>query len=350
VQADFTTDDSHAFLLVVKRADALPDWVKESCSKEDADSLSDSSFADCHSRLFPIHCKEAAWMSAVSSYSYGIPPGPWSDRLKAACHAYGIMPEVTKAIEALRPSMVDGASKEASEEVIPHALTLESVGGNRDFYPLGNAHQIRESSLKMAADSREKRFPVGWIRLAARNLCKAAASVGVTPSLIHPDITRLGEERLPCPETVKAALAERAAIGVPEGGIELYAKAANDYMSGDTDLDEAEVFWETADNHFQIQDKVANVATVFNTGIPQAHADKAARQLFKIRDTWVPFAALEALPKELVACSLTKEAAARMLSAMSGGDGREATQALSTLEASDLDQMARLLLHETNAA
>lgn len=289
-------------------------------------------------------------MSAVSSYAYGTPEGPWSDRLKAACHAYGIMPEVSAAIETLRPEEGAGLPKEATVSARPHALELKSASGVRSFYPTGSNHLIRESSHKMAADIREKRFPVGWFRLAARALCKSAAEAGVATSDIHPDIARLGEERLPCPETVKSALAERRAVGVPDGAIELYAKAANDYLSGESDIDDAEVFWETADNHFQIQDKVASVSAVFNTGIPKAHADKAASRLFRIRDTWVPFAALEALPKELVACSLSKSAAASMLQAMGSGDGRLATSALSTLEASDLDQMAKLLLFSQDAA
>lgn len=317
------------------------------CEEQDASALPDTSFADCHNRLFPLHTKEAAWLSAVSSFVYGTEAGPWADRLKAACHAYGIVDEVKRAIDVLRPT---AAEKQASVPVVPHALALNTPSGESHFYPIANHWQIAESSLKMAKDLEDKRFPVAWMRLAARTLCKAAAVAQVEPGRIHPDINRLGEERLPCPASIREAIQKRAALGVPEGAVALYEKAAADFLAGEMDGEQAELFWEMADHHFDILDKTASIDSGFNSGIPQTVFEKEARQVLHLTGEWIPFAALETLPPTLVAGSMNKAAAHCVLQAMACGDGREASKKIASLGPLDQSLLAKLILTHANAA
>jgi hypothetical protein len=239
VQAiDFTNSGNHSFLLTLKEANALPEWLKEMPSEEEVKALPTGAFADTSRRLMPIHSKAAAFLSAASSFVYGTEPGPWEQRLKVACHAYQIDQEVERAIEALRPTY---QTKEAADnQKGAYALTVSGEG----YYPIDNEWYVEKSASQLADDYYGKRLPEAVCNEVAIRIVKAANELGMKLTRLPEIVRSFGEERTASPEFVQKQAALRASLG---GHAEYYEKVAEAHFEGKLDRWEAIFAWEMAD-------------------------------------------------------------------------------------------------------
>ncbi len=344
---DFTTDEGLVFLAHLKAASALPDWVEGVPETEDLRHLPTSCFADTANRLWPIHSKAAAFISSVASFSYGKDEGAWVNRLKLACHSYGIVDEVKTAHAALA---ADYAMLDAPAEVQKVACALELVEGPgcapTGYYPMHTNHAVETSMDKLAEDIRERRLPESYFAEAAEKLVKAAFEFGFTEKQIPRRVRELGEVFLPSPGYLEQQVVYRQKqAGFPDEVAEMYRDAAINAIDKEASITDAAHFWELADMKFGVKVAGAIVAPVkaFKSGRTVASVEKEARAVCLISDIMVPYRNLLSLAKPVVAASFEKAAAAAILQAMNAQDGIEASEKLASVGPEDQLQLLALL-------
>ena len=350
---DFTSDGSMAFLLLLKEAGVLPDWLEEIPGRDDMQALPAGAYAATDRRLMPLHTKQAAYLSAVSSCVYGYPSeGQWENRLKAACCSYGIEDLVKKAHEVLAPKNYH-EKKTSETEKLAYALELQETEDRTGFYyPINNAHEVEASALKMARDREEQKLPGSWFVGAAENLMKAAAAHGVASKYIPEAIQRLAEDRLPSPDELNVQIERRAKYaGFDEASRAFYTKVACAALEGSVSLQEAAHVWELADRKLQV--KYSAVVTppvvAFRSGVPRSYVEKVANSVVPIAGVYVPFNQLVTLSKPLVAVVLPRKSAAAVLTAMDQPDGLKAANCLASLTEAEQVEVLSLLAETASA-
>ncbi len=347
IPTDFTTDEALAFLALIKEASVLPSWLAGAPSPSDLEHLPSSAFADTAGRLMPIHSKDAAYLSAVSAFAYGTEEGPWTGRLKTACHAYGIVDEVKAAHGAL-------AKKDATEnppsEVQKVACALELIGSPGEkptgYYPMHCNHAVERSMDKLAEDIREKRLPEAYFAEAAEKLVKAAGEFSIPEKQIPHRVRELGEVRLPSPSYLEEQISYRQKqAGLPDEAANIYREAAANVIEKAASIADAAHLWELADMKFGIKVAGAVVAPVkaFKSGRTQASVEKEARSVCLISDIVVPYHNLLSIAPVVIAARFEKEAAAAILQAQSAKDGIVASEKLASVSPEDQIQLLELL-------
>lgn len=344
---DFTTDEGLTFLAHLKSASALPDWVQGVPEADDLRGLPTSCFADTANRLWPINTKSAAFLSAVASFSYGNDEGAWTNRLKLACHSYGIVDEVKAAHAALA---ADYATIPEVAEVQKVACALELVEGPGcpvvGYYPMHTNHAVESSMDKMAIDIRERRLPESYFSEAAEKLVKAAQEFGIPEKQIPRRVRELGEVRLPSPEYLEQQISYRQKqAGFSDEAADMYREAVQGVLDKEASLTDAAHFWELADMKFGIKIAGALVAPVkaFKSGRTVDSVEKEARSVCLISDIMVPYHNLLSLGKPVIAASFEKAAAVAILQAQSANDGIEASEKLASVGPEDQLQLLALL-------
>lgn len=350
---DFTTDDSLPFLLLLKEAGALPEWLESVPEPQDVKDLPSVAFADTGRRMMPIHNKQACYLSAVGSVVYDYPPGSWEPRLIAACHHYGIGDLVKQAHDILAPEEYHG--KQAAEtEKIAHALEIVVEPGQpaQQFYPIHNREAIEDSAMKMAADLQMERLPGTWFAEAVDALVKAAESHGMPLTALPLDIRRMAEDRLPSPEYLSEQIERRAKqANLPDEVVEIYKEAALSTLEGEsTALDAAHV-WELADRKFGIRltDTLASPVSSFRSGMTRSRFEKMAGEVMSVAGVNVPFNQLTVLPNELVAAVLPTKVASVVLAAKAMPDGVKAAGHLAQLDEAQQLQVLEFLTESASA-
>jgi len=330
-----------AFLLPVKEAGLLPDWLTEIPEEAEVQKLPDHAFADVSNRRMPIHNKSAAWLSAVSSFVYGTPVGHWADRLKSACHAYRITDQVKQVIDLLRPEETYHTEKEAQSEKA-YALVLGSGETRKCLYPVNSSFEVEKSARELSGAIKEKKIPEAWLLLASREILKSAAARSVPDERIPDNVRLLGTERVSSPEYLEAQVEKRKAAGIPEGSEKVYLKLARQVLDNELPIEDGVLGWELADRYFGIEGKVASPATAFNSGIRRTDLEKLAAQVVWLDDLQIPHAALQTVPMEKVAMALPKEDAAVILKA-AASDGRTATRLLRDICPESMNVLLRFI-------
>lgn len=345
---DFTTDESLTFIHLLKEAGALPDWLETAVEAPDVQRLPDVAFADSHRRLMPIHNKSAAFLSAVSAVVYDYPSaGGWENRLKAACHSYGIVDLVKKAHDVLTPEEYhDKAANETTK--IAHALELIVEPGQpvQQFYPINHRDEIESSALKLAADMHAQRLPGTWFAEAADRLMKAATAHGVGESQIPNSVRRLAADRLPSPEYLEEQVQRRVKqAGLPDEVAEVYRAAAQLALDKQADVLDAAHLWELADRKFgvQLSDTLASPVAAFRSGMDRRRFEKMAGEILTVAGVNLPFNQLQVLPDELAAAVLPTKIAAVVLQAKRLPDGIKAAGHLAALDEAEQLQVLELL-------
>lgn len=345
---DFTSDDSKAFLLLLKEADALPNWLVEIPDDEPIKSLPSVAFADTTNRMMPIHTKAATFLSAVSSLVYDYPSDPgWENRIKAACAQYGIEEEVRKAHEAIAPAAPVKQAAAPTKKAYALELEVEPGGPVRSYYPINSADEVEASGLKMAKDLNERKLPESWFSDAAEALVKAAQEHGLNLSYIPQNIRSLAEDRLPSPEYLAEQIDRRVKhAGVPDEAAAIYKQAADGVLSGDYQLKEAAHLWELADRKFNVRytDTVVTPLLAFRSGITKEAFEKMAGRFCNIAGVSVPFNQLSTLSDRLVASVLPRETASVVLAAKSQPNGLKAASVLHTLDENSQLQVLGLVV------
>ncbi len=351
---DFTTDEQLSFLVLLKEANALPEWLAEVPEQADVENLPSVAFADSFARKLPIHNKEAAFLSAVSADVYDYPQHrSWQNRLKAACAAYGILEDVQKAHAVLMPEHYH--EKAASETPnFKWALTLvPEVGAEPQYYyPINTRDEVEDSALKLARDMYQERLPETWFVEAAQNLVKAAAETELPVTLIPSSVLRLAEDRLPSPEYLNEQIERRTKqASLPPEAVEIYKEAARLALSGEEDPLESAHLWEFADRRFGVRltDTVCSPAAAFRSGARREDVEKLAAQIVKIADVHIPFTQVQLLPANLVAVTLPLKVASAVLAAQKAEDGFKAAAIMQELTEPEQLQVLELLTECSHA-
>ncbi|TXH09832.1 MAG: hypothetical protein E6R03_16115 [Hyphomicrobiaceae bacterium] len=345
---DFTTDDSMAFLHLLKEANALPDWLVSAPEAEDVSKLPDIAFADTHRRKMPIHSKSAAFLSCVSCDVYDYPvDSAITQRLQAACHRYGITDLVKQAHQALAPEVA--SEKQASElPKVAYALEIQSEPGSevQGYYPIDTPDQIEASSLKLAADLFAEKLPATWLSEAAEVLVKAAKDHGMKLSLLPATVLHYGEERKPSPEYLDEQIERRIKqASLPAEVSEIYKEAALSALEGESAAMDAAHVWELADRKFGVRytDTVAQPAIAFRSGISKAAFEKLASAYTEVAGITIPYTQLQALPDNLVAAVLPLKVAGVVFSARAVDSGVKAASIIAELPEDDQLKILQLL-------
>lgn len=351
---DFTTDESLAFIHLLKEANALPDWLETIPESDDVQHLPSVAFADPFHRKMPIHNKAATFMSAVSTLVYDYPSEPsWERRLKAACSNYDITDEVKLAHKVLS---TDQYQKKEATETPKRAYALELVvePGKEatSYYPINTPDEIEDSALKLASDMFKEKLPGTWFAEAADAIMKAAAAHGVSAALLPSTVKRMAEDRLPSPEYLTEQLERRVKqAGIPVGAAEIYKEAALSAIDGEASALDAAHVWEFADRKFGVRytDTVVSPVAAFRSGVSRDRFEKLAGEVVPIAGVAVPFTQFQLLPDRLIAAVLPAKTASVVLAAKAQEHGVKSGSLLNRMEESEQLKLLELLTENASA-
>lgn len=195
----------------------VPDYVKESSISDEAvEGLTNAQFGISHLREFPLDTPGHTFLSYGYCKSAGIQTSDLMAKILKAASFFSIESDLTKIDEAF-----DSLTKQASEEKhfalymdfgAPKEASTnpgEKLGGVRGFYPINNAFEVEQSAVKLANE--RSRIPLELFAEASRNLVKAAADFSLPARLLPRQVVSYGIARLPSPEFLLKAAAERCA-------------------------------------------------------------------------------------------------------------------------------------------
>ena len=178
---DILSDNLHAMLYHVCKKGNAPEFVKnaEAMTKEAADKLPDSLFADRTNRRYPIDNKANTWLSAAyfvksaSEDGYGTETlkNYVGDVIKLAASRYGIRKEVDALFDKLS---VAPTEKRAEDDDSNYGWPEEKK------YPM-----FDERGVKLAQDyfgENAYKYPPSMRKTIARNILRKCSEYGFSPS------------------------------------------------------------------------------------------------------------------------------------------------------------------------
>lgn len=339
------------YLLPVKEAGALPEWVTEVPEEADLEQLARTAFASPHERLFPLHSKTAAFLSALHAEASGVTDTAVLGRIKSACAAYNILDEVRLAHDSLpRETLPD--SQDVRKQKTAHAieLVIEPGGEPEAFYPIDTVMQIEKSATDLNRDIGERKLPTSWFMEASRALVKAAGELGFPVHQIPPAVMALSVDRIPSDLFIQDQLEKRKEAGMPDAAVEL-CKEAYDSSCETGEYLEAAHLWEIADRKYAIDYSggVLDPVKAFNSGMLRSQADEMAEEVFVLDDLLLPKTAFLTLPENTIAASFPRTKAAGLLQARSDGSANGITAAVDNLDAVQKTTLMQLLLLDQTA-
>ena len=209
---DLLHDSSHRtwYQLGTKFATLIPDYVMNSelPTKEAADALADSEFAEDTGRMFPIDSPSATWLSGayLAKHAQDLVDGGFSPRMvayieaniKRAAEIYGIAKDVDAIMTAIR---APAAEKRAEDD----DSNFGYVEGNERRYPMFDAAGV----MKAAAYFVENRhlYPLQMRTKIASAIMGKAQEYGVK---VADAVRREAKQGMPRRDTLMAELLERA--------------------------------------------------------------------------------------------------------------------------------------------
>ena len=175
---DITSDSTHSVFFRI--FEGAPKYVAEAevPTKEAADRLPDSLFADSFNRRYPIDSKAATWLSAAyfaktaEDDGYGVVTKEYvENRIKEAADRYGNREDVDKVMEKLRAKPV---VKKASDDESNYGWPKERK------YPM-----FDERGVKLACsyfDENAYNYPPTMRHTIAKNIMRKCAEYGMLPT------------------------------------------------------------------------------------------------------------------------------------------------------------------------
>ena len=144
-----------------------PEFVKEASDAlvgEDLSGLPNDSFADPANRLYPMHTKEATWVSACYMANDAVEGEPVK-RLEKFARAWGIYGDVQAVFAKVETNRI--RQKLASEK-LSYALDEQYGDQQVQRFPVNNADMTKLSSDRFYSD-RDK-YPYAWRNKVAKTL------------------------------------------------------------------------------------------------------------------------------------------------------------------------------------
>jgi hypothetical protein len=177
---DILSDNLHAMLYHVCKSGNAPEFVKnaEAMTKEAADKLPDSLFADRTNRRYPIDSKANTWLSAAyfvksaSNDGYGteVLKNYVGEVIKLAASRYGIRKEVDALFEK-KPEPIE---KKASDDDSNYGWPAERK------YPMFDEHGVKLAQDYFAENA--FKYPADMRRTIAKNILRKCSEYGFSPN------------------------------------------------------------------------------------------------------------------------------------------------------------------------
>ena len=199
VAMDFVKDQNPKPIYLADSLVGLPEYVKDASQimPEDVKDLADAAFGNPGLREFPVHTKEATWLSAA----YAMGSGQWQAdlHLEQTIRKAAALHEIDADLQKLEDAFA-AQHKQASTPESRFALSVDFGGaaglGLQHFYAINDPYQICKSARDMTNDLADSRLRIEFFRPAAVELIKAARSFSMDLEDIHPQVRCVGEDRL----------------------------------------------------------------------------------------------------------------------------------------------------------
>lgn len=355
---DFVGDESQSYLFLLKEAGALPDYVEAVPEAKDLEGLPNVAFANSDDRLYPVHDKQSAFLSAVTAFVQGAnhDEDPWLSKLKTACHAYHIDADVVKAHEVLEVKTARDENLADVEEIDKtasarptHALELVVTPDQapQKFYPIGSASQIEESARKMASDIRDKKLPMAWHSEACELLMKAASDFGIPENKLPGSVVRYGRRFVPSREVLDSEIEKRASLGLGADYIEIYKQAAESALGGGISATDGALIWQTADKKAGIDSQFSgdeDPLWAFKSGAPAEEVEQLKEAHCMLGNVLIHRSALEKVADEEMVKWLDIEDARQAVHAKKASTGTQATELLGGMTERGVTRLSELVL------
>jgi hypothetical protein len=318
---DFVKDQNPKPIYLADELVGLPEYVKTASQilPDDLVNLADVAFGVPSLREYPVHTKEATWLSAA----YAMGSGAWhadahlEQTVRKAAALHEIEPDLQKLEDAFAAQ-----NKQASAPTPRFALSVDfgdTAGlGLQHFYEINDPYQITKAARDMVNDLSDGRLRIEFFQPAAVELIKAARSHDMDLGDIHMQVRCLGEERLPDFESALQVAELRKSAGVPEEAIELYKEAARGAQTEPEQIPRWLDLWLDMDATYGVKysSHQPDPFQAFFAGDLLSDIDKAASEMVLINDVLIPASVLPAVTEDAVRKNFRKEAADKLAQAI----------------------------------
>lgn len=279
---DFIHDNNPGWLLPA--AESLPEYVKSAkvLTPEEAEALPDLAFAG--RRTFPIHTKEATFLSAAYLAHLGKTESREMEAVKSAANIHGITDDVDAFLAANA-----GLLKSASAPQVKKAEYALEVNG-QSYYPINTPEQVQDAARELVNDFEAGKLPASWFKNASVTICTKAASFNMSPKEIMKDVAEAGAEREPDFDKALLFIQRRKLAKVADEVLDIYtdivktakndAANLNNYMDLLHDLDR--------EHNVKYSSIQLNPCQIFHNGFSKEDVKKASANNVIIAGVMVP--------------------------------------------------------------
>jgi hypothetical protein len=280
---DFVTDNNPGWLAPV--LETLPSYVKSASviTPDITAELSDLAFAG-KNRTFPIHTKEATFLSAVYLNHLGKSDSKEMENVKHAAAAHGIKKDLDLFLH--HTSLNVKTANAAPIKKASYALTVN----NQSYYPVNSFEQVQDSARELAADFNAGKLPSSWFKSASTVIMQKAAEFKMPSNEIVLDVREAGAEREPDFERAAILIQRRKLAKVDEAALAIYTDIVKTAAANPDKMDEHMDLIHDMDRDFGIKYSSIqlNPCQIFYTGISKEEIKKASANNVIIGGVMVP--------------------------------------------------------------
>lgn len=176
---DQNSDSNFAALEVLKKSNALPEYLKEYAPEQEVfNKMASTLYADREFREYPIDSKENTFLSALHFFTKGDRQNKALElTLKQASEFHGIADDVKQALKVLINYTEGDARKYASKASKEPAAAFAYMTKCAGFFPIDTPANIETSSNALA--EAKWKLPANIYVHAARNIVSAYDKLNV---------------------------------------------------------------------------------------------------------------------------------------------------------------------------
>lgn len=345
---DFISDASGRYLARLLTLTEPPDFVKaSSILPEDVAGLHSHQFADAGKREFPIDTPGHVWASYGFCLSADVDRPDLLGRIKSAAEKFGIAKEIETIDVAFAGLEKQAAAPEVKQYAVHIDLGAEGRNGKtgvQGFYPISTEDEVVKSA-SVLVEHRGK-IPLECFAEGARSILKRANDLGVAFRRLPQAVVTYGTVRLPDFDFLKYAADQRVKITNDNIYREIVATAEHG-VEGKNWEDFVEM-WKQADdlNGVLYTKSVWDPYRIFNTGVPEEHAEAELEKWASIAGAAVPVDEIAKFPVKNASKFFPRDIAAKVIELVkqaANAPGSVVTELAEQLDESIQRQFLKLL-------
>lgn len=279
---DFIHDNNPGWLLPA--VESLPDYVKSAkvLTAEDTAQLPDLAFAG--RRTFPIHTKQATFLSAAYLAHLNKTESREMEVIKNAARIHGIEEDVNIFL-AQNADTVKSANT-PQVKTAEYALEINGLS----YYPINTPEQVQDAARELVNDFDAGKMPASWFKNASVKIYQKSAAFDMSHKEIMRDVAEAGCEREPDFDKAALFIQRRKLAKVSDEVMGIYediVKTAsndsanlNNYMDLLHDLDR--------DHNIKYSSIQLNPCQIFHNGFSKDDVKKASANNVIIAGVMVP--------------------------------------------------------------